>query len=65
MTADSHPPQDSDRWSDPDYCPFCAEELTDPGAGFLDHLDDAPTCNERFTEWLESIRGDIGGEWSG
>jgi hypothetical protein len=65
MTADPHPPRDSDRWDNPDYCPFCGSELTDPGAGFIDHLDSAPTCGARFDEWLDAIRDDMGGEWSG
>lgn len=62
------PNSSSDReavWNDPDYCPFCGTELADGGAGFIDHVDDAPECGERFDEWLEAIRDDIGGEWSG
>lgn len=52
-------------WDDPDYCPFCGTELTDAGAGFIDHVDADAECGERFEAWLEAIRDDIGGEWGG
>lgn len=65
MSEDPHPPRDSDEWDNPDLCPFCGATLTDPGPGFMDHVDDSTTCNERFQAWLEGIRDDIGGEWSG
>ncbi|WP_255198474.1 DUF7501 family protein [Halorarius litoreus] len=52
-------------WNDPDYCPFCGAELTDAGAGFIDHVDANAECGERFEAWLEAIRDDIGGEWGG
>ncbi|WP_436900652.1 DUF7501 family protein [Halovenus halobia] len=61
MSTDTHPPPDSEPWTNPDYCPFCAAELTDPGAGFMDHLDEAPTCQRRFDEWLVRIRDDMSG----
>lgn len=55
----------SSGWDDPDYCPFCGTELTDGGAGFIDHVDAETECGERFETWLEAIRDDIGGEWGG
>lgn len=49
----------------PDLCPFCGAVFSDGGIGFIDHIDDAPTCKERFEAWREQIRGDIGGEGGG
>lgn len=62
---DSHPPRDSDEWANPDLCAFCGEELRDGGAGFMEHIETAETCEARFEAWRENITGDIGGEWSG
>ncbi len=62
--AHDHPEPDTDRWSNPDFCPFCGAELTDPGQGFLDHVEETDTCNERFEDWRENIRDDSGSEWS-
>ena len=64
MTHD-HPDPGTDRWADPDFCPFCGEGLTDPGEGFLAHLEESSSCRERFSEWRENVVEDIGGEWSG
>lgn len=60
-----HPDADAPGWDNPDYCPFCGTELTDPGSGFMDHLEDAQTCRQRFEDWRENIAGDLGDEWSG
>jgi len=60
-----HPDSGADDWANPDFCPFCGERLSNPGEGFLDHLDESPACNERFAEWRGHIGGDMGGEWSG
>jgi hypothetical protein len=65
MTEHSHPPRDSSAWDNPDFRPFCGTELTDPGEGFLDHLETSSTCQERFEAWREAIASDIGSEWSG
>jgi hypothetical protein len=65
MVPDTHPARDSPEWDNPDFCPFCGAELTDGGPGFIDHLETAPTCEERFAEWREQVAGDIGGEWGG
>jgi len=64
MGHDHPDPGDSD-WDNADFCPFCGAELVDLGAGFIDHIDDADTCRERFEDWRENIAGDIGGEWGG
>lgn len=65
MPSDDHPSRESDNWANPDLCPFCGTRLTDGGAGFMDHIDEASVCEERFEAWKEQIRGDMGGEWSG
>lgn len=65
MSNYSHPSQDSPDWERPDFCPFCGGELTDGGPGFIDHLEDAPGCRERFESWRELVVEDIGGEWGG
>ncbi|MFA9518553.1 hypothetical protein ACERIT_15285 [Halopenitus sp. H-Gu1] len=52
-------------WSDPSDCPFCGTALSDPGAGFIDHLSDNDACEAGFDEWRENVAGDMGGEWSG
>ncbi|WP_340100092.1 DUF7501 family protein [Salinibaculum salinum] len=60
-----HPDPSTDDWANPDFCPFCGTRLTDPGAGFIDHLDESESCRERFADWREHIADDIGSEWSG
>jgi hypothetical protein len=35
------------------------------GGGFIDQLDDAPACADRFEAWREQVVDDVGGEWSG
>ncbi|MFC6614502.1 hypothetical protein ACFQAS_05955 [Halopenitus salinus] len=52
-------------WSDPNDCPFCGEPLSDPGAGFVDHLAESDACEAGFDDWRENVAGDMGGEWSG
>ena len=64
MTHD-HPEQSDPNWDDPDFCPFCGTALTDGGAGFMDHIEEANVCRQRFEEWRENIAGDVGGEWGG
>ena len=63
--ADGHPPRDAPEWDNPDHCPFCGAALTDGGGGFIDHIEESPTCGERFEAWRERIREDIGSEWGG
>ncbi|WP_452166720.1 DUF7501 family protein [Halogranum rubrum] len=35
------------------------------GAGFIEHIETADTCRERFEAWLENISGDMGSTWTG
>ncbi|MDG5774892.1 hypothetical protein VB773_15540 [Haloarculaceae archaeon H-GB2-1] len=65
MSSHDHPAEASPEWDTPDFCPFCGTELTDLGAGFVDHLEDAPTCRTRFESWRENVAEDVGGEWGG
>lgn len=67
MSSDSHthPPLDSPEWDNPDFYPFCGAALRDGGAGFMEHIETAPDCRERFETWRGNIADDIGGEWSG
>jgi hypothetical protein len=65
MSTDSHPNPESPEWDNPDVCPFCGADLVDGGGGFMDHVDTAETCRERFEAWLDNIRDDIGSEWGG
>lgn len=60
-----HPPRGSPQWDSPDHCPFCGPSLSDGGIGFMDHIEGASVCRERFEAWREQIRGDIGREWGG
>ncbi|MGM0604844.1 MAG: DUF7501 family protein [Halobacteriota archaeon] len=53
------------RWNGTERCPFCQSELADPGAGFVDHLEESSRCDAGFEQWREHIAGDIGGEWIG
>lgn len=52
-------------WSDPGTCPFCGGELSDPGVGFIDHIDENAACETHFDAWRENLAGDLAGEWSG
>lgn len=52
-------------WGDLLDCPFCSAEVTDPGAGFVDHLAESHSCADAFDDWREAVAGDIGGEWGG
>jgi hypothetical protein len=59
----THPEEGTTDWETPDYCPFCGTGLRDGGAGFMEHIEDAPTCRERFQVWRENVASDVGGEW--
>ena len=65
MGSNDHPPRESSQWDNPDRCPFCGASLVDGGGGFMDHIEEEPVCGDRFDAWIERIREDIGGEWSG
>jgi hypothetical protein len=53
------------RWTDTEHCPFCGDQLTDAGAGFMSHIGDRPHCQSSFETWRRQVAGDMGGEWSG
>ena len=50
---------------DPDQCPFCGAQLASAGAGFIDHVDEKPECEERFNTWRVRIAQDIQAGWAG
>jgi len=52
-------------WSDPERCPFCGDHLASPGAGFVDHIDDNPDCEETFELWRDRVTDDVAGGWAG
>ncbi|WP_226022794.1 DUF7501 family protein [Halomicrobium salinisoli] len=52
-------------WSDPDTCPFCGDDLVDPGAGFVDHIGESPDCEDSWSTWRDNLAGDVRGEWAG
>jgi hypothetical protein len=52
-------------WTGTEHCPFCDADLPDPGAGFIDHLDDSEACEEGFDVWRANVADDVRGGWSG
>ena len=52
-------------WGDPSDCPFCGSELPNPGAGFIDHIEENPDCEDGFETWRSNINDDICAGWSG
>lgn len=52
-------------WTNTGTCPFCGDQLADPGAGFVDHIGENPNCQSSFDVWRENVAGDVAGEWSG
>ncbi|WP_459820404.1 DUF7501 family protein [Halorubrum luteum] len=50
---------------DPEQCPFCGATLASAGAGFMDHVDENPECDEQFTTWRVRIAQDIHAGWAG
>ncbi|MFC7044125.1 hypothetical protein ACFQH6_00725 [Halobacteriaceae archaeon GCM10025711] len=62
--VDKRPPSAS-VWDEPGTCPFCEDDLADPGAGFIDHIHANPDCESGFERWRSRIAGDITGEWAG
>jgi hypothetical protein len=65
MASYPHPSPDSEDWDNPDFCPFCGEEVTNLGNGFMEHIEGRATCRKRFEEWRDNIMGDMEGEWGG
>ena len=52
-------------WGDTCTCPFCGDDLADPGAGFVDHIHERPDCESGFEIWRTNLSSDLVGEWSG
>ncbi|GGM54371.1 hypothetical protein J2752_000632 [Halarchaeum rubridurum] len=50
-------------WDDPQECPWCGADIADGGAGFMDHIEANPECEEAFEAWRENVADDVGGEW--
>jgi hypothetical protein len=65
MSQSEQPSEIAYSWDDPNRCPFCMTALDDPGAGFVEHLDDSPVCESGFETWRTSVADDMRGEWSG
>jgi hypothetical protein len=45
---------------DPHDCEFCGKRLPDPMLGFVEHLDESPTCREVWVAWRENVRREAG-----
>lgn len=39
-------------------CMFCDEPLDDPGLGFLEHVEENPTCQSRYEDWKVNLDDD-------
>jgi len=55
----------SETWSDPYECPFCGGTLPSPGEGFVRHIDNNESCNERFEQWRGRVSDDMVSGWAG
>jgi len=49
----------------PNRCPFCECPIGSAGAGFMEHIEANPECNEAFELWRERVDGDMMGGWTG
>ena len=38
-------------WNDTEQCPFCQDELSDGGPGFIDHIESNDDCADGFDGW--------------
>ncbi|SFR43550.1 DUF7501 family protein [Halogeometricum limi] len=65
MSQSTTPSEVAYTWDDPNRCPFCLDELADPGSGFVAHLDESPVCKRGFDTWRTTVANDMRGEWSG
>jgi len=50
---------------EPNRCPFCERPIGSAGAGFMEHIESNPECNEAFELWRERVDGDMPGGWAG
>lgn len=48
-------------WTDATNCPFCDETLRNPGAAFVDHLEESPDCEAGHDAWTFHVAEDFGG----
>lgn len=62
-TTDREMPATS--WDGPSTCPFCGATLPNPGAGFVDHLDESLACADEFETWRDHVAGDMTAGWGG
>ncbi|UWG50030.1 Uncharacterized protein AArcCO_0709 [Halalkaliarchaeum sp. AArc-CO] len=65
MSTKTTPPPPAPDWVAPSQCPFCEAALADPGAGFMEHLRENPTCERGFEQWRNNVADDMRGEWGG
>lgn len=42
-------------------CLFCGTTISDPGLGFYEHVEEAPSCRFRWKDWMREIPKDHGG----
>lgn len=50
-------------WTDTDVCPFCDDEIADPGPGFMDHIAEHDDCAAGFDDWRTNVADDVTGGW--
>ncbi|MFC7075871.1 DUF7501 family protein [Haloarcula halophila] len=55
----------TETWTDPDRCPFCGARLSSPGAGFVDHVQTTPECEDAFGTWRDRVDDDLVRGWTG
>lgn len=36
-------------------CMFCHEDLADQGLAFLEHVEDEPTCEAQYQDWMANL----------
>jgi len=39
--------------------------ISDPGSGFIDHLEKHERCSRGFEVWRGAVKNDIAGGWGG
>lgn len=52
-------------WNDTERCPFCQDELSDGGPGFIDHIEASDDCAADFDGWRGRVADDMARGWSG
>jgi hypothetical protein len=48
-------------WTTEYNCPFCDGNLDNPGAAFVDHIDENPECKSGHDAWKFHLSDDFGG----